>query len=231
MAEHKTKRSISATWSRICEVPWYINAIKIAIPLLIIGAVIYVYDEHIKYHIFPKRWGTVEQGLVYRSGQLYPEVLARVVEQNNIERVIDLNLVEPENELQQAEIEVLKRLGVTRINTPLIGDGTGEVENYIQAICVMHQAVQSREPVLVHCAAGATRTGGVIALYRMLVQGRNGNEVWDEATEYKFTGEDGKLQDYLAKHMGTIAQRLVEEGLIEQVPDPLPVFEKKLSAQ
>ena len=27
----------------------------------------------------------------------------------------------------------------------------------------------------------------------MLIQGREGSEVWDEATEYQFTGEDGKL--------------------------------------
>lgn len=224
MATHKTKRSISATWSRICEVPWYINAIKIAIPLLIIGAVIYVYDEHIKYHIFPKRWGTVEEGLVYRSGQLFPHVLHRVVEKHGIVLVLDLNLVEPDNELQQAEIELLQELGVPRLNTPLIGDGTGEVENYITAVCAVHQAIQNKEPVLVHCASGATRTGGVVAIYRMLVQGRQNEAVWDEATDYKFTGEDGKLQGYLSQHMGTIARRLVEEGVIEEIPDPLPVF-------
>ncbi len=227
MANKKYRRALRAYWLLVCEKPWYINAIRIAIPFLIIGAVIYVYDEHIKYHIFPKRWGTVEEGLVYRSGQLYPEVLHRVVEQHEIEYVIDLNLVEPWNELQQAEIQVLKEIGVTRINTPLIGDGTGEVENYIQAICAIHHAVESEEPVLVHCAAGATRTGGVIAIYRMLVQGRQGPEVWDEATDYKFTGEDGKLQQYLAENMNTIAHRLVEEGVIEQVPEPLPVFSQE----
>ncbi|MDG2055517.1 MAG: tyrosine-protein phosphatase [Phycisphaerales bacterium] len=231
MADKNDRHSLRTLWSRVCEKPWYINAIRIVIPLIIIGAAIYIYDEHIKYHVFPKRWGTVEQGLVYRSGQLYPEVLQRMIEKHNIECVLDLNLVEPDNELQQAEIRVLAEIGVPRINTPLIGDGTGEVENYILAVCAVHRAVESGSPVLVHCAAGSQRTGGVIAIYRMLVQGQDGGDVWNEATLYRFTGRDGKLKRYLAQNMNTIAHRLVEEGVIEQVPDPLPIFEKNLLAQ
>src|SRR5262249_36061644 len=124
----------------------------------------------------------------------------------------------------EAERETAARLGVTRLNCPLPGDGVGDINQYAAAITAMCQSLKDGKPVLVHCHTGAQRTGGAIAFYRALVQQKTGKEVYAELLRFRHDPEENeKLIPYLNQHMRELGELLVKNGVIDRIPDPLPV--------
>ncbi|MFM7162692.1 MAG: tyrosine-protein phosphatase, partial [Planctomycetaceae bacterium] len=124
---------------------------------------------------------------------------------------------------QQAEQAAIARLGVERRQHVLIADGTGDVVTYAAAVRSVVEGVRTGRPVLVHCAAGTQRTGGVIALYRLLVQHQPADEVLREMQYYKYNYDmSPQLLDYLNDNLPALADELVRNGAIDQVPNPLP---------
>jgi predicted protein tyrosine phosphatase len=124
-----------------------------------------------------------------------------------------------------AELKAAADLGIDRQVFPLGGDGTGQIEQYAAAIALIDRSIKQGKPVLVHCIAGAQRTGGVIATYQMLVEHRPPAEAFAQMRSY---GHDPTanphLLDYLNQHMAELAHRLVQLHVIDRVPDPLPVI-------
>lgn len=197
--------------------------IVIATTCVIVAGVV-AWDQ-LKYQLFPKRFGVVVPGLVYRSGQISPGLIKTVLRENKIAAVIDTTGLEPGDKSQAAETKAIAELGIASFRFPLSGDGTGKIENYARAIAELHESRLAGKPVLLHCSAGTQRTGGIVAAYRVLVQGRPTDEAIREMERYEFSREKDKvLIDYLNAHMDELARRLVELGVIERVPDPLPVF-------
>lgn len=184
----------------------------------------FLYAKVIRERVFPKRWGVVEAGQIYRSGQLHPALIERTLAGNGIDVIVDLNQPEPDNAAQRAEEQAAAKLKIERQLFPLIGDGTGDIEQYAQAIARMVEARRADQTVLVHCSAGTYRTGGVVACYRMLVEGWTPERARDEMLEYRWTADDATLPRYLNEHMAELAARLVELGAIEREPQPLPTF-------
>ena len=110
----------------------------------------------------------------------------------------------------------------------MLGDGTGDPENYVMALARVVQAVSDQQRVLVHCTAGAQRTGAVIGLYRTLLQGRTTGETLDEMEGYGFDREeDEAMLRFLDNNMRFVTRRLVELEVLSAVPDPLPKFLSK----
>jgi len=179
-----------------------------------------------KRYFIPRHWEVVDTGMVYRSGELSSALVKKTWEKNHIKRVINLMGPEGDNPTDaKAAEEAARMLGIKQQFFPLIGDGTGEVENYVAAVKAIVEARAQKEPVVVHCATGTYRTGGVIAAYRTLVQGWSGQAAYNEMiAEGVKPGPATPLVVYLNQHIGEIAVRLVEDGVIEKVPDPLPVF-------
>jgi protein tyrosine/serine phosphatase len=90
----------------------------------------------------------------------------------------------------------------------------------VAAIC---QAQQENKPVLVHCAVGTHRTGGVIAAYRLIVQKKDVNFVRDEMVHYGFDPDKNTtLRTFLNNNMITIAEELKTMGVIEKTPPSIP---------
>lgn len=173
----------------------------------------------------PKRWGVVEPGKIYRSGQISATLIKRMLKENHIERVVDLTLDTPGNRYHDAELKTIQELGIERQLFPLLADGTGDVKTYAAAVAAVAEAERDGKPVLVHCVAGTQRTGGVVATYRLLVQKKDPHEVFDELRHYKYDPRHSpKLLAYLNEHMPELAEELVLHGTIDQVPDPLPVL-------
>jgi hypothetical protein len=78
-------------------------------------------------------------------------------------------------------------------------------------------------PVLVHCSAGAQRTGACVAFYRLLVRGEPAESVYAELPRYGWDPKtDQILIDYANSNMRTLAELLVARHVIERVPDKLP---------
>ena len=122
-----------------------------------------------------------------------------------------------------AEREAVKAMGIEMTELDLVGDGTGDLDHYVTAVKTMHERTSDGQQVLVHCAAGAYRTGVAVAYYRLLVQGADPATIPDELRAYGWRDKsDDRLMPYLDEHMEEMARRLQDIGVIEVVPDPLP---------
>ena len=190
--------------------------------LLIVGSV-WLWEEVLEDRFIPKRFGVVEPGQIYRSGRLHRSLLEKTLRQYNIARIVDLTGGVPKDQDQQAEVHAAQALGIERVELYLEGDGTGDIRRYAEAIVFIHDAVRQNKPVLVHCSAGAQRTGGVIAAYRLLVQKKRPSEVHDEMAKYRWNpNKDHEVLQYLNNNMSSLATILVAQGVLDRVPEPLP---------
>jgi protein tyrosine/serine phosphatase len=190
--------------------------------LLVIGAVV-LWEEYLEYRLFPKRFGVVEQGSIYRSGELHPALVERVLRDHHIKVIVAMLNERSDHAGDAAERDAAEKLGIDIYRYPLAGDGSGKIEHYADAVERMVLATEQHQPVLVHCAAGAQRTGGVVAFYRLLVQHHDPADVIAEMEQYDWDDHDNPvLVDYLNDHMAEMAQLLVDRGVIDQAPDPLP---------
>lgn len=183
----------------------------------------------LRHQLSPKRFGVVESGQVYRSGQIAGHLIEEVLRSHQIGLVVDLTDDAPVDprELadQQAERRAIDQLGIERRQHVLIADGTGDVVTYAAAVRSVVEGVRTGRPVLVHCAAGTQRTGGVVALYRLMVQQQPADEVLREMQYYKYNYEmSPNLLDYLNTNMPALAAELLRNGSIDRIPEPLPVL-------
>ncbi len=196
---------------------------NVIVSLLVIGVGIAVWDEVFKYRFFAKRFGVVVPGKIYRSGQISKWMIEPTLEKHNVQLVVDLTSFDPNIEDQHAELEATRRLGIEHVRYPMSGDGVGSVDQYADVIEILHKCEQESKPVLVHCAAGAQRTGGVVASYRLLVHEQTREQAIAEMEKYGWSGGDNaKLLTFLDGQMEELAQKLVAKGVLEQMPNPLP---------
>ena len=193
--------------------------------LAVIAGAVAGWEVVLKDRLATKHWGVVEQGLIYRSGRLPLDRAEATLASHHIRVLVDLTENKPSNRFQSNERAAAAALGIEYHNFPLIGDGTGDIRSYAQAIAVMHQARHESKPVLIHCAAGAQRTGGVVAAYRVLVERKSPDEALAELERYGWKpGKDQALLNYLNKNMATLAELLLSMQVIDAIPNPLPVF-------
>jgi predicted protein tyrosine phosphatase len=196
------------------------------IACLVLAAGFCIWNEVFLYRVFPKRWGVVKAGAIYRSGQLSDALVYRMLKDHKIERVIDLTCGIPvDGRYQLAERDAIEKLNIESIMIPLRGNGTGSIENYSQAVSEIHHSVQQGRPVLVHCSAGSQRTSGVLTYYLVLVQHLNPVEVVGSMRQYGYGPKQSpELIAFLNRNMRRMAYQLVEKGVLEAVPDKLPLL-------
>ena len=196
--------------------------LRIVIVIAVAVAGVVVWDA-VKYRFIAKRWGVVEPGRIYRSGQISKWMIEKTLTRHRIAAIVDLTNPDPNDEHQQAELAAAEKLAIEHVRLPLRGDGTGDIRNYAKAIKHLVDCKQAGTPVLVHCAAGADRTGGVIFAYRTLVEKQPPEAACTEMRRYGWRpGEENILPDYLNSHMAELAELLVENGVLDRVPDELP---------
>jgi protein tyrosine/serine phosphatase len=175
---------------------------RIVLAVVIIGGGFWLWHDVLEDRLIPKRWGCVEQGAVYRSGKLSAALIERTLRDHDIQVIISLTGEKPEDPDHIAEIQTAEKLGIELLRFGLGGDGTGDIENYAQAIAAIVKAEKEGKAVQVHCAAGSQRTGGVIACYRLLVKGDAKDEVRREMRSYDWDPQDNpKLVPYINENM------------------------------
>jgi protein tyrosine phosphatase (PTP) superfamily phosphohydrolase (DUF442 family) len=188
-----------------------------------IAAVIVIWEEFLEDRFVRGRWGVVEQGLIYRSGQIDASLIESTLRDEKIKTIVNLCKLDVEDPDQNAERRAAEQMGIRYVNLGLAGNGTGDIGAYATALELMAAGERNGDPVLVHCASGTQRTGAAVAFYRLLVQGRPPPEVYDELRDYDWDPKDDYvLLDYINEHMEELARLLVERGVIPRVPDPIP---------
>lgn len=190
------------------------TALFVAVAL---GALAYGVDRVVLPDVFPKRFAPVLEGKVYRSGELSPAAMERVVRRHGIRTVIDLG-VAPAGDIRDRRLQLTAQaLGVTRFRFDLEGDATGNPNAYVQALRLALDP--ARQPVLVHCAAGAQRTSCAIALLRMHTQGVSMEDALREADGFDAKPKVGEV---LASIAPAVLRALAEGGDIPAGPDAPP---------
>jgi protein tyrosine/serine phosphatase len=189
------------------------------------GGVVWFWQGVAKDRLIPKRWSVVEGHRIYRSGQLSASLVRRVLARHGIQVIVALTFDDPRDQDQAAEEKAAADLGIELLHFPLFGDGTGDVNNYAGAVAAVIRAERQGRSVLVHCAAGAQRTGGVIAFYELLVDKKPPAVVLQELRHHGWNPKSHpNLVPYLNANLGPVAAFLHEQGLLDAIPDPLPVL-------
>ncbi|HEY3415835.1 MAG TPA: tyrosine-protein phosphatase [Armatimonadota bacterium] len=121
---------------------------------------------------------TVSDG-IYRGAAPTKEGLA-ALKAMKVHTIIDLRISPP---LAKAEKKIVTGMGMTWINIPMGKEAPTkkQVEPFLAAL-----GKAPKEPVFVHCQYGADRTGCMIGIYRVQVQGWTFAQAWAEMRKYGF---------------------------------------------
>jgi tyrosine-protein phosphatase SIW14 len=131
----------------------------------------FVYSEYRKGTIRNLR--VVEEGVLYRSGQLSPDGLEQIIRERGIKTVISLRAAREEgkDDPDSWEEAFCEARGLNHVRiVPRVWepDKKGDVpasEAVREFLGVMDK--KENYPVLVHCFAGIHRTGTMVAIFRM----------------------------------------------------------------
>jgi protein tyrosine/serine phosphatase len=187
--------------------------------------IITLWEDVIKDKIFPNNFGIVEQGKIYRSGQIDSFLLEKTLLKYNIKKIIALSGDTTTNKHKVAEKLLAAKLGIQRLVFPMPGNGISDVNRYADVIKEISLAYKEQKPILIHCDRGAQRTGGIIAAYQLIVQQKDIDAVRHELKRYGFKiSKNAKLAEFLDKNMIKIAARLKQLGVIDKVPDSIPAI-------
>lgn len=194
------------------------NTILVAAVLVLVGVFVV---EGVIPNLVPKNFGVVDEGRVYRSGELTTMALTSVVEDHGIKTIIDFGAHDRDPAGERREQATADALGVRRIVLNLEGDATGDPNRYADALRIMRDPESG--PVLVHCAAGAQRTGCAVALYRSLVDGWDDERALLEAEQYKHDPNDNpKMRQMFHTWKDEIARALDTDATIVYPPEQAP---------
>lgn len=120
-------------------------------------------------------------GEVYRSAQPSPADLRQYVAHNGIRSIINLRGDNAGKPWYDEEIAVSKELGITHFNFGISARRELDQSKVEQLLSVMREAPK---PVLIHCKAGADRTGLASALYLAGIAGQTEEEAESQLSFY-----------------------------------------------
>lgn len=178
-----------------------------------VGLGVWFAVEGVAPNLSPKNFGVVDEGAIYRSGVLTSAAMHHVIKARGVRTIVDLGGHDPDTPGQRREEAVAGVMGARYVRLPLYGDGTGDPNRYVEALRLMTDP--GAHPVLVHCSAGSERTGGAVALYRMIVEGVPFDRAYAECTQFHHDPtRNGKLRPYLERWRPEIERAFREGGTI-----------------
>jgi len=110
---------------------------------------------------------TIEPKKAYRSGTMPIRNLARKIRKYKIKTVINLRGAMPHKRWWRRENSFLKKLGINFYNVHMSARTLPSKENLLTLLDIFKHAPR---PVLIHCQAGADRTGEAAALWQLTQQ-------------------------------------------------------------
>lgn len=171
----------------------------------------------------PAKWGEVEPGLVYRSGQVDGGDVRGRLQRLGVGRVLSLISEDGKDPDVNAEVAACQELGIERLNVRMAGTGIAPAEAYVEAVAAIAEARKQGKAVLVHCSSGSQRTGAVVALYELLVLGRSGRQVREGMLGFGHDPDENMpLIPHVNASVEAVAEGLMKRGIIAAVPRPVP---------
>jgi protein tyrosine/serine phosphatase len=136
----------------------YILAVLAVIVSLLLGYVLAVKMQGNFHAITPEE--------AYRSGQLDNDKLTEYVKQYNIRSVLNLRGKHAGESWYEDEVAMSSKLGLAHYDVSLSSDHELTESEVRQLIDIFHTAPR---PILIHCQAGADRSGLVAAMWKVVV--------------------------------------------------------------
>ena len=159
----------------------------VAISLIVVGGV-WAATRHRGAHHFT---GVVD-GVLYRSGQPAGDDWARLQRDYHFRTVVNLR---DDGPTDQPEDALVARHGMRYVHIPMSNHRRPTTQQAEQFLQVMRDPASA--PVLVHCARGYNRTGVLIAVYRMRVQGWSLERATAEAENIRGSRLADEFSDFL----------------------------------
>lgn len=143
-----------------------------------------------------RHFRVVEAGRLYRSGQLTPAVLDRVIHDQGIKTIVCLRSLAREGDTTPENAEELwcadRGIKYVRLNPAAWGSPAGRAN-----LDAFLRTIRDDAPVLVHCFAGLHRTGVYCAVYRMERHGWTNAEAIAEMYAVGYFQEDPSALEFL----------------------------------
>jgi len=201
-------------------------AAVVVLAVCVVGGAGWFWREVAKDRLIPKRWDVVEGHRIYRSGHLSVSLVTKTLANHGIKVIVALTFEDVQDKDEQAEKRAAAELGIELLRFPLLDDGTGDVHHYAGVRAAVVRAERQGKPALTHCAAGVQRTGGVIAFYRLLVDKKPPADVVQELRRHGWNPKrNPNLLPHLDDNLARLATTLHDQGVIDGIPDPLPVLQ------
>ncbi len=127
----------------------------------------------------------VHAGTLYRSAQPSADALADYVKLHGIKTVINLRGAHPGRNWYDSEIAASESLGITHVDFAMSDRVELSFDRSMELLALMRDA---EKPLLIHCKAGADRTGLASVLYLQQVAG-----VDEERAEWQLSPIYGHL--------------------------------------
>jgi uncharacterized protein (TIGR01244 family) len=139
-------------------------------------------EEHNILNLFWFNFHKVDEG-VYRSAQLMPWRLKKIIKKYGIKTIINLR-GNNKNFLYEKEKEICEQMGVEYYTVSLLSRSPekirkSELEKLVDIL------KNAKKPILFHCKAGADRTGFTAVLWHIL-KGRDKNEAIKKELNIKY---------------------------------------------
>jgi protein tyrosine phosphatase (PTP) superfamily phosphohydrolase (DUF442 family) len=112
----------------------------------------------------------VEQGVLYRSAQLTEPEFVRVAGEYGIKSVLNLRGAHPGDAWYEGEMAAARRLGFEHFDYPISATRVVSERQMEEILDIVRRAPK---PLLIHCQAGADRTGLVAAAYEYAIAGES----------------------------------------------------------
>jgi hypothetical protein len=197
-----------------------LGIVALLIVAVLIGA-FFAWKELLQPRLFAKRFGVVVEHELFRSGRIHPSLLPEVLDRYGIDDIVTLTSNSPK--YRQLEQQLTSERGIRLQRFPLEGNGTGDPARVVDALVAIHEGVGRGDQVLVQCAAGSERTGGVIYLYRTLVLSESPDDAYAELLRYGHRpSRNPKLEAFLNENMAYFAAQLAARGIVRPDGTPLP---------
>ena len=137
--------------------------------LQLFGALLLIVGGYYLYLQITNNFATVVAGEVYRSSQPSAHAIAKIEKQYGIKTILNLRGEADSSKWYADEVQQAKALNIGHIDFRMSAGRELSPEQAEELITIMRNAPK---PLLIHCRAGADRTGLASALYLAGVAGK-----------------------------------------------------------
>jgi tyrosine-protein phosphatase SIW14 len=146
---------------------------------------------------------TVQDGVLYRSGNRGLNEFANAIRRDHIKTVVsvidDNELNDPNKPQFKEEAEFLKSRGIKQERIPVTLGGWPSTDDVKRFVAIVSNP--TNQPVLVHCAQGVRRTGMFVAAYQESILGYDRIKAKDAVESFGHTSRvtddiDKFIDDY-----------------------------------